>query len=162
MCACVRVLCASACLCMCLCALYRKRTLLHLSTHSTSAHRRIDLIKIGAHFKNSADKCCVCGGGNRRPASAPMHFVLLSSSLTVNGALSWPSPVLHGPPSSSSKSWLGLSEFPILPRCTAERNPSCPWDACDAGMQRVLEASCEGPYGSAEQVSEGAERNAVW
>ncbi|EKX44996.1 hypothetical protein GUITHDRAFT_109042 [Guillardia theta CCMP2712] len=42
---------------------------------------------------------------------------------------------------------LTLTSFPALSRCRDVRISSCIWDSCDASMQHLLEASCEGPYG---------------
>jgi len=69
-------------------------------------------------FEESDDKCCVCGGGKRESGALPVNIALLESSLTIDQTLAWPVQPLHGPPISSSRSWLKLHVFPSPTRCT--------------------------------------------
>ena len=105
-------------------------------------------------YEESKLKCCACGGGDTYVMRPSVNILLTSSSLRINKRQVWPEQALAPPPASpvsSTRPWLTISNFPILERCRSERVAGCPWDACDNGMQQVLEASCQGPFGSAPQ-----------
>jgi hypothetical protein len=80
-----------------------------------------------------------------------VQISLLQSELRVDAATSWPPSAVHGAPVSSWRSWLALRHLRALPRCRPSRKEACPWDACDSRLQQVLEASCQGPFGSTDE-----------
>ena len=102
-------------------------------------------------FEDSSEQCCECGGGQQGGLGAAEVVIgLRSSSLAIAGAITWPPPPEQDAAEHGARAWLAMSDFPALAACSATPKAECPWSACDPGMQGVLAASCEGPYGTSE------------